>query len=229
MQRQYRPKAASPHNHINSRFLIYCYGAGSFPFLHLTKCDTMADFTPLERNRQLNAHVAEEQTMPGLHQRILPLVTGERILDLGCGSGHFSRLLPDKKFSLVDCLPRPGLNNIVLDLSHDTLPFKDGAFDTILLLEVAEHLENPWHAVREAKRCGRSLIISTPVVDDLRNKLIYLLHGRFFFFFNDDNDHIQPLFRKQLDWMRGDWTKTEEFVYGDGSGGKTLIQKWARP
>jgi len=189
----------------------------------------MDDFTPLGQNKRHNATVAEEQAMPGLHQRLLQLISGEKILDLGCGSGHFSRLLPDKKFSLVDCLPRQGLNNTVADLSHDTLPFTDASFDTVLLIEVAEHLENPWHAVREAKRVGRCVIISTPIVDDLRNKLIYLLHGRFFFFFSGDDDHIQPLFRKQLDWMRGDWTKTEELVYGDGSGAKTLIQKWMRP
>lgn len=188
------------------------------------------DVTPLERNKIINKEVMEEETLPRLHQKIAnELIEGNVVLDLGCGSGHMSRLLPDKKFYNVDCVKRNVPNFQLADLSHDKIKIK-GKADVALLIDVLEHLENPWHIIREAKRLSKSIIISVPVVSDLRNKLIYMMHGRFYHFFQGDDDHTQPIFPQQLRLMRGDWKLHREIIYKDpkGSGAKALVQKWVK-
>lgn len=51
------------------------------------------------------------------------------------------------------------------DLSRDSIPLPDERVDLVLALEVIEHLVNPDHMLREARRVlrsGGSLVISTP-------------------------------------------------------------------
>ena len=80
-----------------------------------------------------------------------------RVLDIGCGTGFN-----------IECLKRHGLTNVVgLDVSSDALtfcrsrqltalvrgdatraPFRDGAFDLILALDLIEHVQDDETAVR---------------------------------------------------------------------------------
>ncbi|MGC9108445.1 MAG: class I SAM-dependent methyltransferase [Infirmifilum sp.] len=51
------------------------------------------------------------------------------------------------------------------DLSRDSIPLPDERVDLVLALEFIEHLVNPDHMLREARRVlrsGGSLVISTP-------------------------------------------------------------------
>jgi SAM-dependent methyltransferase len=103
-------------------------------------------------------------------------VHGKTVLDAGCGVGGF-----------VDYLSRRGFHATGLE-KHDfflaaareknfrgdfvrgdlasTLPFRDGAFDTTICLDVLEHVENDANTIRELARVTRQrLVIAVPQED----------------------------------------------------------------
>jgi 2-polyprenyl-3-methyl-5-hydroxy-6-metoxy-1,4-benzoquinol methylase len=113
-----------------------------------------------------------------------------RILEFGAGTGNFARrLIAEQVVSEMTCadiLPRPddlprGIEWIHADL-NDPLASPDAAFDTIVCIEVIEHLENPRAAFREFHRLlrtGGNLILTTPNQESVRS-LASLVLGRHF-------------------------------------------------
>ena len=98
--------------------------------------------------------------------------------DIGCGPGVFTRHMSARAKHLVaadidfECLDRVRLRNQKLGnvefivTGADVLPFPDEHLDTILLLEVLEHLVDDSAAVREMSRVlrpGGRLVVSVPV------------------------------------------------------------------
>ena len=95
---------------------------------------------------------------------------GPRLLDLGCGLGGYSEVLAERGFevSAFDVVPEYveraralGVHAEVYD--GERLPLADNAVDTVFMLEVIEHLEDPARLLREARRVARrNVLISTP-------------------------------------------------------------------
>jgi SAM-dependent methyltransferase len=128
-----------------------------------------------------------ERTLPGIwHENYwfrrheiaylaaLPLARGARVLDAGCGEGYGAALLADEGADVVAAdldLPtlchvaatyaqvRPVLANLV------RLPFGEASFDTVVSLQVVEHLWDQETFVAECARALREfglLVLSTP-------------------------------------------------------------------
>ncbi len=81
-----------------------------------------------------------------------------RVLDVGCGLGHFFRLYPDAfgidhNFYCVRYCVERGYRCVQGDLYR--LPFPAESFDGVLLCHVLEHLEAPEAALEEIHRVLR--------------------------------------------------------------------------
>lgn len=114
-------------------------------------------------------------------------ITGQHILDVGCGTGWFSRRATERgaKVTSLDIgvsllqqtLHKADVLPTVGDALH--LPFADRTFDVVVSSEVIEHTADPQQAIAEMARVLRTngvLVVTCPNktwqwIVDLSNKL----------------------------------------------------------
>ncbi len=104
------------------------------------------------RLRQLRGHI----------EKLLP--QGARVLDVGCGDGHLTKLISDARADLevigVEVFMREKLYAPVVPFDGRRLPFKDGEFTDGIIIDVLHHADDPKALLREMRRvCSRSLVI----------------------------------------------------------------------
>jgi SAM-dependent methyltransferase len=95
---------------------------------------------------------------------------GHRLLDLGCGTGGYARALGEGGRDVIALDVNPDYVRVARELGvraevYDgaALPLEDGAVDTVVLLEVLEHLERPAELLAEARRVAAlNVLASTP-------------------------------------------------------------------
>lgn len=80
--------------------------------------------------------------------KLLEKRDAHEVLDIGCGPGYVARQCEQRGIRVtgIDCArPRPGMmsNFLLADLEQDILPVSLRDYDTLLLLDVIEHLSNP--------------------------------------------------------------------------------------
>jgi SAM-dependent methyltransferase len=95
---------------------------------------------------------------------------GRSVLDLGCGLGGYSRALAERGFDVraLDVAPdyverarSIGVDAEVYD--GERIPLEDGSVETVILLEMVEHLDDPGGLLREARRVARGNgLVTTP-------------------------------------------------------------------
>ena len=87
------------------------------------------------------------------HRRLLKaLPDGARVLEIGAGSGHLRDISPRTDVTTVDILPSPWVD---VCADAQALPFADGSFDGITMLDVLHHIEHPRRFFAEAARVLR--------------------------------------------------------------------------
>lgn len=100
-------------------------------------------------------------------------VKNKRILEIGAGEGGVISQLNDKNIVIgsdisesgVDQCNKLGIKCILNDISSEKLPFNNGTFDYVIMLEVLEHVKSPQIAIEEIQRVLKKngkLIVSTP-------------------------------------------------------------------
>lgn len=97
---------------------------------------------------------------------------GKMVLDVGCAAGLYCDALERLEYNvvgvdiLVEILKGPPKGSRAL-CSALCLPFKDQAFETILLYDVAEHLYDDLQALKEAKRVmTKNILLTVPNAED---------------------------------------------------------------
>ncbi|MBW7888003.1 MAG: methyltransferase domain-containing protein [Bacteroidetes bacterium] len=111
--------------------------------------------------------------------RFIEQHAGKQILDFGCAIGNYSLHLSGKGYvttgvdineQYVKIAQSRGVN--ALHITGKT-PFADKSFDTVIILEVLEHLSDPDIVLQEAKRLAKNnVLITTPncnKIKELRN------------------------------------------------------------
>lgn len=135
-----------------------------------------------------------------IFEQISPFLIGESLLDIGCGNGLVSYLAKDrfKQIMLLDVVryvpPAFGLNFLEYR-DGEPLPVKQ-QYDTVLLLTVLHHAEDPLRLLREAWATTRQRLViieSVVGVHALPNNVKYELVNR--------SDEDQIAFAAFVDWF----------------------------
>lgn len=92
---------------------------------------------------------------------LLPTIKGQKILDIGCGSGDWVDYLNHHGYSAtgIDISPK---QNHIIKADAQKLPFKLKQFDTAFMNSVLEHIKNDSLAIREALRVAHRLVLVVP-------------------------------------------------------------------
>ncbi|AUB56455.1 hypothetical protein BK008_10365 [Methanobacterium sp. MZ-A1] len=130
---------------------------------------------------------------------------GKKILDIGCATGDYCIALTEREFECtgVDINPqyieearKKNVNALVSE--SDFLNFEDNSFDTALLFEVLEHVENPYNLLKEAKRVAKkNVLITVPNCSQLSQL------GQFNLTYEHilEEDHVNFFTKKDLEDM----------------------------
>jgi SAM-dependent methyltransferase len=108
------------------------------------------------------------------HRRLLDCCPEGRVLDIGSGIAHIKDSRPD--IVSADILPFPGID-VVADAHR--LPFPEGYFSGVLMLDVLHHLERPIEFLKEASRVlrpGGRLAMIEPAMTTLARRFYDRFH-----------------------------------------------------
>ncbi len=126
--------------------------------------------------------------MSALHDKVIELLSNEKpgkVLDVPASEGilaqRIQKLGHDVRCGDID-LSRLKATTVRCDYVdlNKRWPYEDGFLDIVICTEGIEHLENPWHVIREINRVLKIegvLFLSTPNVLSLKSRLSYLLYG----------------------------------------------------
>ncbi|MCL5798227.1 MAG: class I SAM-dependent methyltransferase [Patescibacteria group bacterium] len=131
-------------------------------------------------------------------KRLLKLNRGNKLLDVGCSYGFYSKAFNDQKFDVTGIdiskdaikFAKNKIKNVILDnFDHH---FFSNTYDAITMFDIIEHLKNPNKSLIKARKLLHQdgiLIIQTPNVDSIiaklsGNKWFWLLTPEHLFLFN---------------------------------------------
>jgi 2-polyprenyl-3-methyl-5-hydroxy-6-metoxy-1,4-benzoquinol methylase len=169
-------------------------------------------------------------------------------LDIGCGTGDVLRQLRDR-FRPAQLLGIDVLPWLDDDLQQDVTYYVEPAetvlkeldpVDRILLVETIEHLEAPWTVLREAARLlapGGRVVVTTPNISSLRNRLSLLLRGELATFRSDNRAHLAPALPHTIEAVMREEGLTVSRTYGhpdclpkftNYQWPRSLVRRWPR-
>lgn len=111
----------------------------------------------------------------------------EKLLDIGCGDGTFTKLLKKNKAIVygvdiesvaVEKAKKNGIRAYKNNIDTESLPFKDNYFDVIVAGEIIEHMYDPDRLLDEIHRTLKpsgTAILTTPNLSWWANRLVLML------------------------------------------------------
>ncbi len=111
-------------------------------------------------------HSGEERMRFRKASSIAAVKPGAAVLDIGARDGGLRAFLPpDVRYQGMDIAPEFASEHVLIRDIADGIPFPDGTFDNVFIIEVLEHVHNPWNALSEMRRVLRPngvLVVSVP-------------------------------------------------------------------
>lgn len=128
------------------------------------------------------------------------------ILDIGCGTGYISNKIRNSLDTRIICCDRDpirlsfankqfNLETVLADINY--LPFRASSFDTVIAMEIIEHIPNKHYGLMEIDRVSIGNIIIT-VPNDPFFMLANFLRGKNLTSFGNPPDHINHFNKKTL-------------------------------
>ncbi len=152
-----------------------------------------------------------------------------RVLDVGCGEGHFAAALARAGAEVVaidvaaEPLRRALAHSPDLDVRliepEAPLPFEDSSFDVVWAGETIEHVADTsgWLSeVRRVLRSGGTMLLSTPNHGPLSRLRLALSRSAFEAHFDPRSDHLRFYTRRALYDLLADFRFEEVEVLGAG-------------
>ncbi|MCP5104348.1 MAG: class I SAM-dependent methyltransferase, partial [bacterium] len=130
---------------------------------------------------------------------------GKRILDIGCGHGVYGKDLLKKGYEYTgieanEVYVREAKKHV--DARHmeaESLDFPDNHFDSAVMFEVLEHLEDPYAALSEIVRVVRkNLIVSVPNIGPIVDCVEYNVVMHHFMESTHVNFFTEPMLERFL-------------------------------
>jgi SAM-dependent methyltransferase len=113
-------------------------------------------FIEIQRRAQQNEISERLKSIAGL------IKSGDKVLDVGCGNGHFGKAVADHFGSTVSGVDVVDYQNAEIPVKlYDghKIPHLDGAFEVIILAFMLHHVGHQEELLAEAIRCSRGKVI----------------------------------------------------------------------
>ena len=133
--------------------------------------------------------------------------SGKNILDIGCATGEYCQKLSELNFKCVGVdinekyVKKAKENGVEAYLMKgNNLSFPDKSFDTVLLFEVLEHVQDPESVLKEAKRVAKkNILITVPNCTDFSKLTRYSLTYDHML----EDDHVNFFTKTDLETLAG--------------------------
>jgi len=126
----------------------------------------MAELTEFYSARTGWRSAGEERMRFRKATRLARVFPGAAVLDIGARDGGLRRYLPsDVRYQGIDIAPEFARPDVLIQDISKGIPFPDGSYDFAFIIEVLEHVPNPFGTLREIHRVLRPngvLIVSVP-------------------------------------------------------------------
>jgi SAM-dependent methyltransferase len=119
--------------------------------------------------------VATEKMLKEIEEFLI----GEKFLDLGCGSGIFTKKIEGKlkkEVFGIDIVDKRVYQFPFKIYDGKNIPFSNDYFDVVIIAFVLHHTEDPISILKEAKRVGKKIIIFEDLPEGIFGKVYCFLH-----------------------------------------------------